>query len=88
MTYFSEKNLLDLDPNSSKSDIQEGLKVTGNGKGDGIRPSQVNKQEYARNYCRTFGHKHVDPDTGVCSDCGVKVEHPKNCPHPRCQLPF
>lgn len=92
--YFSEKNILDMDPTASKSDVQEGLKVTGNGKGDGPRPSQISRQQYARNYCQTFGHKRWDYTTNRCLDCGMTQEegarphHPSGCQQPSCNPVF
>jgi hypothetical protein len=94
-SYFSEKNLLDFDPNSSKADIKEGLTVTGSGKGDGTRPSRISKREYARNYCRTFGHKRLVTPEGeygywLCLDCGERgrLPHPADCPAPSCNPAF
>lgn len=74
--YFSEKNLLDIDPNSSKQDIKEGLAIPDNGKGDVRRPSQTSSQKLAENWCKTFGHKRlVTPEgeygTWRCLDCGT-----------------
>jgi hypothetical protein len=92
--YFSEKNILDIDPTASKSDVQEGLTVTGNGKGDSTRPAQISKQEYARNYCHTFGHKRWDYPCNMCRDCGMTYEegarpyHPPDCPAPSCNPVF
>lgn len=72
--YFSEKNLLEMDPNSSKQDIKEGLAVPDNGKGDIRRTTQVRAEEYARNWCATFGHKRWDYARLVCLDCGTTYE--------------
>ena len=71
--YFSEKNLLDIDPNSSPQDIKEGLAIPDNGKGDAQRPAQTNAQQIARNWCRTFGHK-LNVEIMVCRDCGLTDE--------------
>ena len=74
MPYFSEKNILDVDPTATKEDIAEGMKVTGNGKGDTKRPRQVTEEEYARNYCRTFGHRRMNIETMICDECGARYE--------------
>jgi len=80
-TYFSEKNILDMDPTASASDIKEGMKVTGNGKGDGQRPSQIDAQKLAENWCKTFGHKRLVTPEGRytewrCLDCGATGTFP------------
>jgi len=72
-TYFSEKNILDMDPTASASDIKEGMKVTGNGKGDIERPRQISAWQLARNWCRTFGHRLYD-HMARCRDCGLTKE--------------
>lgn len=79
--YFSEQNLLEMDPNSSKQDIKEGLAIPDNGKGDGQRPAKVSKATIARNWCRTFGHKRlVTPEDRYtewrCLDCGATGKFP------------
>ncbi len=87
--YFSEKNILDMDPTASASDIKEGMAIPGNGKGDGKRPSKISSQELAKNWCQTFGHKRlVTPEdqygTWRCLDCGTtgRLPHPAECPAP------
>ncbi len=52
-----------------------GHKHQGAGKGDDQRPSQVDEQTLARNWCRTFGHKRIVTPEGRygewrCLDCG------------------
>lgn len=50
-----------------------GSKHQGAGKGDDQRPSQVDEQTLARNWCRTFGHP-MKRECEICRDCGLTLE--------------
>lgn len=62
MSYFNEKNLLEMDPHSSKSDIKEGLAIPGNGKGDNRRAPHVTEEHVAKEWERIFGKKEQPED--------------------------
>jgi len=91
MTYFNEKNILDMDPTASAANMKEGLAIPGNGKGDAPRVQQVSEQQLAENWCKTFGHKRlVTPEgqygTWRCLDCSAtgKFPHPGSLPDGNC----
>jgi hypothetical protein len=43
------------------------------GKGDGRRPTAIAEQTFARNWCRTWGHKMRDTHE-VCINCGITAK--------------
>ena len=47
----------------------------GTGKDTMPRDLAVSEQEFARNWCATFGHKRVDIVRQTCLDCGFPLEH-------------
>jgi len=50
----------------------------GTGRDTMPRDLAVSEQEFARNWCATFGHKRMDRDREVCLDCGMTGEQIAN----------